>query len=128
VVVAAGAGSGSLSTARWAARLGRPVGAVPGTPGTRALLAAGAALVETATDLDRALAGAPRHAARPPRSPAQEQVWCALDPVTPRDAAEVAAATGRSLGASASLLVDLEAAGWIVTVPGGAYVRAPEGP
>ena len=46
VVVSAGPASGSLHTARHAAALGRRLAAVPGSPGTQALLTAGAALVE----------------------------------------------------------------------------------
>lgn len=125
VVVAAAATSGSLHTARHAVRLGRPVAAVPGTPGTDALVAAGAAIVESPADLDRALAGDARRPERTPLAGDLAQAWDALDPIRPRDAEDVAAALGISISCALALLSDLEATGWTLAVPGSAYVRAP---
>ena len=78
VVVEATERSGSLTTADFAAQLGRPVGAVPGpvtsrfSSGTNGLLAAGAAVVRDVHDvLDRRRrAGAGRASARGPPAPA----------------------------------------------------------
>src|SRR5262249_46780328 len=62
VVVEARARSGALHTARAAMRLGKVVGACPGSPGTDALPAAGAAWVGSADDVVAALAGGPPRA------------------------------------------------------------------
>ena len=125
VVVSAGAHSGSLHTARQAAALGRRLAAVPGSPGTHALLTAGAALIESPADLDRALAGDPRQTQRPALDADEARVWDALDPNVPRDAGDIALALGVGFARAASLLSDLEATGWTIAVPGACYVRAP---
>lgn len=125
VVVEASLTSGSLYTARHAAAFGRPVAAVPGSAGTDGLLAAGAALVEGAEDLDRLLAGAPRRRARLAIDGDLARALAALDVRVPRDAGDVAGALGISLARAAALLADLEDAGWTFAVPGACYVRAP---
>ena len=71
IVVEADVRSGSLSTAAAGRRFGRIVGAVPGSRGCERLLAAGAAVIETESDAELALAGTPRH-----RAPS------AIDPIT----------------------------------------------
>jgi DNA processing protein len=126
VVVAAAGRSGSLHTARDARRLGRGLAAVPGTPGTRTLLAAGAVAIETPDDLDRVIAGDARAPVREPSLDGDAaRALAALDPSTPRDAGDIAASLGVGLARAVALLVDLEADGWILAVPGSAYVRAP---
>lgn len=125
LVVAAGRASGSLHTARHALALGRTVAAVPGSPGTDALLAAGAALVRSTDDLDRALDGDPRRPERPALDGDLARAWAALDPQIPRDASDLARTLGVSMPRAASLLSDLEDAGWTLAVPGACYVRAP---
>jgi len=65
LVVEADVRSGSLSTARAAREQGRPLAAVPGSPGCAQLLATGAALVETGVDVLALLAGRPRYPAPP---------------------------------------------------------------
>jgi DNA processing protein len=125
VVVAAASTSGSLQTARHAVGLGRALAAVPGTPGTDALVTAGAAIVESTADLDRVLDGDPRQQTRPALDGELARVWAALDPRRPRDAGDVADALGVSIPRALTLLNDLQAAGWILAVPGSAYVRAP---
>lgn len=125
VVVAAAGSSGALHTARDALRLGRRLAAVPGTAGTDALIAAGAAMVEEAGDLDRALAGDPRRPVRPPLDGDHARAWAALDLAVPRDAGDVAVALGLPYARVVALLCDLEATGWTIAVPGGAQVRAP---
>lgn len=124
VVVSASARSGSLHTARAAADLGRQVAAVPGSPGTQALLASGAAVIETGADLDRALLGHARRLDRRALTAVEQQVWDVLDAAQPRDAGDVSATTGLRLGAALVVLSDLEAAGWIVPVAGAAYLRS----
>ena len=80
IVVEADVRSGSLSTARAARELGRPLAAWPGSRGCDRLLAAGAAIVEGAEDAARLLAGTPRLPARAPAAldPAAAQVRAAL--------------------------------------------------
>jgi DNA processing protein len=80
VVVEADVRSGSLSTARAGARLGRPVAAWPGSPGCDRLIASGAAVVESEADALAALDGTPRRPAP-----------VALDPIAARVAAAIAA-------------------------------------
>lgn len=60
VVVEADIKSGSLSTAQSARKLGKTLGAIPGSPGTSRLLATGAALVEEGNDVIAMLEGRPR--------------------------------------------------------------------
>ncbi len=78
IVVEAGEKSGSLDTAEKARRQGRPVLAVPGSPGTDLLLQQGAeALDPAAADLDglvRRLVDAPAQPDSPP-PPAQLSLW-----------------------------------------------------
>lgn len=125
VVIAAAPTSGSLHTARGAIALGRALAAVPGTPGTDALVTAGAAIIEDAADLDRVLDGAPRMLERPELHGDLARALAVLDPRSPRDAGDVADALGVSIPRALTLLNDLQAAGWILAVPGSAYVRAP---
>jgi DNA processing protein len=125
VVVAAASTSGSLSTARHAAKLGRTLAAVPGTPGTDALVQAGAALVENVADLAAVLEGRPRTVTRPALDGDLARVFAALDPRCPRDAGDVADALGMSIARAFTLLNDLQATGWILALPGSAFVRAP---
>ncbi len=60
IVVEADVRSGSLSTAAAARKLGRVVAAWPGTRGCDRLLATGAAIIESAADAERLVAGDPR--------------------------------------------------------------------
>ncbi len=73
IVVEADLRSGSLSTARAAAEMGRIVAAWPGSRGCSRLLATGASVVEGITDVDAILDGRPRRFEPP-----------ALDPITQR--------------------------------------------
>ena len=75
IVVEAEERSGSLDTARRARRLGRPVLACPGSPGTEALLRAGAERLDPeAIDLD-ALARRLQNPPEPPPSPRQQKLF-----------------------------------------------------
>jgi DNA processing protein len=78
IVVEADVRSGSLSTARAGAELGRVVGACPGSRGCERLLVLGAAVVETVQDIDAALAGAPRLRAPEPLDATSAQIAGAL--------------------------------------------------
>ncbi len=80
IVVEATLGSGSLSTAHAARKLGRIVAAWPGSAGCERLLATGAAIVETTEDALQAVLGSPR--SRPP---------IALDPIATRVAEAIGA-------------------------------------
>jgi predicted Rossmann fold nucleotide-binding protein DprA/Smf involved in DNA uptake len=126
-VVSAGGGSGALYTARAALELRRGLAATPGSPGTQMLLAGGASAVETGADLDDVLAGRRRRPVRPEPTAAGARVLAALTraggPLTLDQLAgdrEVAL----SVGGVAALLCELEADGWIIPIPGGAYVGA----
>lgn len=125
IVVAATISSGSLHTARAAVRLGRTLAAVPGTPGTDALVQAGAALVENPADLAAVLDGRPRTHQRRALDGDLARAWAALDVRRPRDAGDIADALGVSIARALSLLSDLHATGWALALPGSAYVRAP---
>lgn len=96
VVVEADVQSGSLSTARAAARQGRLVAAWPGSRGTDRLLAAGAALVEAPEDVTAALAGAPRYPARGVLDPIAIRVSEAIA-AGARDIDSIIRATGLSV-------------------------------
>jgi len=122
VVVEARARSGALHTARAAAQLGKIVGACPGSPGTDALLGAGAAWIETGNDVVAALAGTPRRPER--RAPAagdEAAAWGAL--VRPADADTVAARAGISILRAARALTALELDGLATALPGGRWAR-----
>jgi DNA processing protein len=123
LVIAARGRSGSLSTARAAAALGRPVCAVPGTDGCAALLAAGAALAESAADVAAAIAGAPRTSPIGEATGAGAVVLAALG-AAPCDAEELAVRTGLSVREVLSSLCDLEIQGLAFLLPGGNYVRS----
>jgi DNA processing protein len=123
VVVAARGRSGSMHTARAAVALGRPVCAVPGTDGCTALIAAGAAIAESAADVRRAIAGDPRGPALAAPTGSAAVVFAALD-ADPRDAEELAGRTGLSVREVLSSLCDLEIQGLAFLLPGGNYVRS----
>lgn len=74
LVIEAEVRSGSLSTARAAVQLGRVVAAWPGSAGCDRLLAAGAGMLESADDAERALAGTPRPVPEPDLDPVAHQV------------------------------------------------------
>lgn len=78
VVVEADVRSGSLSTAAAGQRQGKVVVAWPGSRGCERLLAAGAAIIESPTDAELALAGTPRHPAPRPIDPIVRQVQDAI--------------------------------------------------
>ena len=127
VVVEAQGGSGSLHTARAAHRLGRLVAAVPGSPGCEALLASGAALVESAADLASARAGSPRAPSAPlPEAGSREaRILDVLDVVKPATGAAVAAQSGLAARDAIRGLAALESDGLALLVAGQAYLLSP---
>jgi len=134
VVVEATVRSGALSTARWAADMGREVLAVPGSirstrsDGTNRLIRDGARpfldirdLIESVPDL---AAGEPRGGAGPPTglSADLEQLLLGLgaDPVHPDDLGE---ALGLEAATLSTRLSALELAGAVMSLPGGLVAR-----
>lgn len=131
IVVEAAEPSGSLITTRWAYKLGREVGAVPGrvtsrvAKGTNSLLADGAAVVRDAQDVLDLLLGVGMTAARrsgPALEPELARVSDAVDggAATP-DA--VAVAAGIEAGEAAVALARLELLGYLRVDGAGRYER-----
>jgi DNA processing protein len=136
VVVEAAERSGSLTTADFAAQLGRPVGAVPGpvtsrfSAGTNGLLAAGAGLVRDTRDvLDQLLgSSAPQRVELPPAVPIEPRLRRLLDAIERGHGslAELATAPDETRQVLQDL-TDLELRGLVRREFGGRYVRALEG-
>jgi len=145
LVVEASVQSGSLITARLAGEQGRDVFAIPGSihnplaRGCHRLIREGAKLVETGHDLLEELAPALRRRLeavdRPPvaeaeiatetpseRDPDQERILDLLGH-DPQPADTLIAASGLTAGEVSSILLMLELAGEVSTLPGGLYVR-----
>lgn len=133
VVVEAGARSGALVTAAVAARLGRPVGAVPGrvtsvqAHGTNGLLAAGAHVVGGAQDVLDALYGSGTHAvATAPRRPPAPALMPLLTALADGcDTTLALARAGLDAREGLAALAALELEGHVRRGPGGAYVVRP---
>jgi DNA processing protein len=125
VVVDATLSSGSLYTAKAAAQLGRALAAVPGTVGTDALIAQGAAVVESAADVRDAIAGRGRRpvASVPDAETPTGRVLAALGG-DPRDKEQLSLATGLALRDVTRALVGLELEGLAVPLPGQTFVRS----
>jgi DNA processing protein len=126
VVVECGATSGSMITAQAAAGLGKLVAACPGSPGTDALIAAGAALCESAADVLAALDGRPRAPVvpRPPPESEAARALAGLDLREPRSAERVADAAGLPVLVAARALSSLHHDGLARLAPGGRYLLA----
>jgi DNA processing protein len=123
VVVEAGRRSGALITADFALEAGRPVLAVPGIAGSEAaagchaLIRAGAALCETADDVQAELPDAPWESARPASQPKlvglQALVYHRLA-VEPLRADQLACALSAPVGSVAAALARLEVEGLVI--------------
>jgi DNA processing protein len=136
IVVEAAERSGSLTTADFAAQLGRPVGAVPGpvtsrfSAGTNGLLAAGAGVVRDTRDvLDQLLGPSAEHQRSiPPAVPIEPRLRRLLDAIERGHGslAELAADPAETQQILQDL-TDLELRGLVRREFGGRYVRALEG-
>jgi DNA processing protein len=122
IVVEAGVRSGSLYTVAAARDAGVLVGAVPGSAATDALLADGAARVESADDLEAALGGRPRQPVAAAPTGDAALLWAALDG-TAREVDEIGRRAGLPARQAARGLVTLELAGLALATAGG-YRRA----
>jgi DNA processing protein len=121
IVVEAPARSGALSTARAAARLGRQVIAVPGSPGTAWLLSRGAIAVRDAAGLARALAGEQPLAAP---TAADDPVTGALRRLGRATSEDLVAASGQPAAAVLATLLTGTLAGTVAELPDGSYLWA----
>lgn len=131
VVVEAAEPSGSLITARWAYKLGREVGAVPGrvtsrvAKGTNGLLADGAAVVREAQDVLDLLLGVGMTAARRSGTPLEPELARVADAVDGGAATPDAVALAAEIEASeaAVALARLELLGYLRVDGAGRYER-----
>jgi DNA processing protein len=114
--------SGALITARLAGRLRRPrrpIFALPGSAGTDALIASGAAApVASAGDLLEQLAGNPCQVSL--RSTEMEGLMMLIAQES-GGAADLASRAGLSLARAMEMLCEAELEGWVVRVPGGKF-------
>jgi DNA processing protein len=133
VVVEGTATSGSLITAQFAHDLGREVGAVPGqvtsalAAGPNALLADGACLVRSASDVLDALYGVgarqvPPAGMREPLEPRLAQLLEAVE--TGQTVDSIVRAGIADVGDVLAGFTELELLGLVRRGPGGAYVRS----
>ena len=127
VVVEAGTVSGSLSTARAARALGRPVLAMPGSPGTDRLLETGAAtLCDDVADVLAALAGQTRKLEQdaPHWGSDEAALLAVLVPERALAADEVAALAGLDLDGVLAGLCELELSGLALRDATGRWLRS----
>ncbi len=122
VVVEASVVSGTLHTVRAAQVLGRALAAVPGSPGTDALIVEGATAVSSADDVVALAFGRPLEPPAAPEDPNAARLYAALDH-TPRDVGDLAFRAGLAIGTTAAMVLDLELGGLAARAAGGRYIR-----
>jgi DNA processing protein len=111
--------SGASITARLAKQLGRPIFAIPGSPGTDAMIASGvASSVASARDVLDRLAGKSGQVS--PRSAEMEGLMM-LFAQEPVGAAELATRAGVPLSRMLAMLCEAEMAGWVARAAGGKF-------
>lgn len=126
VVVEASTASGSLHTARFAAKLTRPLAAFPGSPGCEALLANGIPRVTCAADVVDLVAGVRRttEVALPAADSPEALVLARLSASRAQAVAQVAEAVGLPLRQTQRILLRLELQSLVVLRPGRRYLRS----
>lgn len=131
LVVEADLQSGSLITARLAMEQGREVFAIPGSihnnlsKGCHRLIKDGAQLVDSIDDILHALPLAsptPSPSAPQASAPAEPDFLQWLDD-SPRHPEELSARAGLTPEQGYAILLELELAGWVASLPGGLYQR-----
>ncbi|HZS41279.1 MAG TPA: DNA-processing protein DprA [Polyangia bacterium] len=122
VVVEASVVSGTLHTVRAAQVLGRALAAVPGSPGTDAMIVEGAAAVASPEDVVALAFGRPLAPLAAPGDPDAARLYAALDR-TPRDVGDLAFRAGLAIGTCAAMVLDLELGGLAARAAGGRYIR-----
>jgi DNA processing protein len=128
LVVEASVQSGSLITARMALEQGREVFAIPGSihspqsRGCHQLIKQGAKLVESAQDILEELGQSIVGGSRAPQTEPQHPLLSHLgfDPV---DSGTLAQRSGLTIAELSAILLQLELAGHIASLPGGLYQR-----
>jgi DNA processing protein len=118
LVVEARAASGALITARLGRQMGRPVLAVPGSPGTDELIATGATPVDDLEAVLAALAGRPAPARAVPEALAD---LVGVLHSGPASAVEVAVRLEVTLSEALGRLAEAELEGWARRLPGGRF-------
>lgn len=128
LVVEASVQSGSLITARMALEQGREVFAIPGSihspqsRGCHALIKQGAKLVESASDILEEI-GMPSGKPRQEPDAAQDNPLLAHIGYDPIDTERLAERSGLTIAELSAILLQLELAGQVATLPGGLYQR-----
>ena len=120
VVVEASAHSGALYTTQAAQRLGRPIAARPGSPGTEALLRCGAAAIHHPIDFVEWMLRGKRVA---PTIGCPHPLFGLLDG-TPRDVDELSQRASLPFAEASRLLADWECEGWVTRLAGGRFRRS----
>lgn len=128
IVVEAALRSGALITARLGRELGRPLFAVPGSPGTDALLRAGHAFPATsAEEIANAITSARPDTVIPPPPRAPGSIAAMMDAIalgadTPADLCK---RTGMALPAVLAILAEAELEGFVKRAAGNTYEVTP---
>jgi DNA processing protein len=122
IVVEAALRSGALITARWARTMGRPLIAVPGSPGTDTLLRAGRALAAgSADDVLAVLAGGRAESSQIPSAPGPFAAILDAIELGLRLPADLCIHLGMALPSLLAALAEAELEGLVRRAPGNTY-------